>query len=581
MAFGSTVLANEGGTVGTSHNSCDASELRNMYRVGMGLQQLRIRKAVLVTTDRCHEIETDISRITTDRPLSNGGRPNIFVIIQRGPVVEAIHADLTNTDLGAVVWADPYGGDPLAKDDVGASQGSASGRYFAGEDRGKGREKVGQGEEVYRVMEQAQTAKRVASCALPCSNSNTLVRLPVVEEHLGGVVVECYDVASDADWVESMRAMGTHNNIAMLILDAGPFRALLLPVDIPNGRHRPDPVRSHLCCRPGVKFILEMSDPIKVVPLFGDRVVAFNSLSLVCVIFDVPFVLCTLAAIFLFFSLSALCTCFSFLGIYGSTVGKASMRRVFTPMKAAEKRTGWVSDTFSVESAGNGKRPAVLELQSADLSSQWDAGGQTTAVVSIEAVVSKFMKGGEVFCTVLPRCPSGHDLRRDTIQGYIDNCDAIDGAECDECQANIVLHHAHHLSPPILAVFVAHTTTPPSTSFEIPVQNMWVTTGRSACLEGLLDTVDMTTDPSGKHRGLERDSHLSEKKNVEKGEKEDGIHQHIVSEVVELLKSWTSGRSSLERALADSEGNQALQRLCNLVGGYRMDGFEKITSRTE
>ncbi len=85
-----------------------------------------------------------------------------------------------------------------------------------------------------------------------------------------------------------MRVTSTHNNTATLVLgSASVFRfsvntvpfadrsehfcCRLISQIVSTSRIHLNTVRSHLYYRPGKKFILEMSDPIKVVSLFGDR----------------------------------------------------------------------------------------------------------------------------------------------------------------------------------------------------------------------------------------------------------------------------------------------------------------------
>ncbi len=86
-------------------------------------------------------------------------------MIERGPVIGAVHADIASADFvdgvagtgensydryfaavallrvqdhGAVVGTDACGRSPVAKDDVGASKSSMSRRYFGDKGRGKG-----------------------------------------------------------------------------------------------------------------------------------------------------------------------------------------------------------------------------------------------------------------------------------------------------------------------------------------------------------------------------------------------------------------------------------------------------------
>ncbi|PBK86119.1 hypothetical protein ARMGADRAFT_1035846 [Armillaria gallica] len=68
------------------------------------LENLGIIKVVLATTDRGHEIETEVSRIMTldnldrPKPRPNGDPPKVFIIIEGGPVIEHVHAYLANMD---------------------------------------------------------------------------------------------------------------------------------------------------------------------------------------------------------------------------------------------------------------------------------------------------------------------------------------------------------------------------------------------------------------------------------------------------------------------------------------------------
>ncbi|PBK61112.1 hypothetical protein ARMSODRAFT_674141 [Armillaria solidipes] len=75
---------------------------------------------------------------------------------------------------------------------------------------------------------------------------------------------------------------------------------------------------------------------------------------------------------------------------------------------------------------------------------------------------------GIAFYSVL-LCGGTHFHRQDddqTIQEYMTNCREMplmfDGAECAVCGVGLVQHHTFMYSPSILAVCVAHTTTPPT-----------------------------------------------------------------------------------------------------------------------
>ncbi|PBK94436.1 hypothetical protein ARMGADRAFT_927792, partial [Armillaria gallica] len=111
--------------------------------------------------------------------------------------------------------------------------------------------------------------------------------------------------------------------------------------------------------------------------------------------------------------------------------------------------------------------------------------------ISIESIMMKLLKGDNPFLMVMHKCTAGHEepkstqnccmvvptstgsMRWSTVQEYINNCRAMppmfNGAECAECGADMVLHHTFMYSPSILAVCIAHTTTPPDMSFELPI----------------------------------------------------------------------------------------------------------------
>ncbi|KAK0429816.1 hypothetical protein EV421DRAFT_1722703 [Armillaria borealis] len=107
---------------------------------------------------------------------------------------------------------------------------------------------------------------------------------------------------------------------------------------------------------------------------------------------------------------------------------------------------------------------------------------------------------------------------------------AGDGSGCEHCGLNTYKRYTHHVAPPILTVFVAHTTTTPNEGIQIAVdghavhykivgvmyyghshftsrfvdeqRRVWyndgIQLGRWSLLEGYINGVDMTRDSAGK-----------------------------------------------------------------------------------